>query len=242
MCYLYSFKVVILVYVPVINLSVFIFYPFCLLSRNGLEPFKYFFLLPTLILLSFVSRGCWSDISEGKCFLPGTSALQAGSCSTGVFSRVQLQFAQDPGLLFWRQPLTEHAVPQHQTSTASKYSAVPISMIHVAINPPASNFPQQFSCVFDETPLCEHYPPASQRTNFWKIPLFQRYGNFPPFNEPMVCLLQQDPDHRWRTSPFGCSDSSCRKRLLFIFFIPILELPLSLLHLFFITLSPCYPT
>lgn len=152
------------------------------------------------------------------------------------------------GLLFWRQPPTVHAVPQHQTSTASKSSAVPISVTHCGRQPTSQQLPPAILlgvlCI--GTPLMRHLSvntfPQNPRGQI--SGKFHYYGTMTTSRRSMSQWCVHSDKiliAAWRTSSFGCSVSPCRKWLLFIFSIPILELPSFLLHLFFITLSPCYP-
>lgn len=171
---------VILVCVPVINVLVFTYHPFCLLSENGFEPCKY---------VSFANcynfKLCQQKMLEWHfrraCRVGFLLAASYGACRS-----------------------------QHQTSTALKPSAVSMSVAHGAWQcPPASNFPQQPTWVFlywdasDDTPPCVQLFPAPPRTSFWKFPLVWQHGNFSAIQSASAVLAPQDFDLRLKDLNLG---------------------------------------
>lgn len=241
---------VILACVQVINLLVFFSYPFCLLSWNGFEPLKYFFFANchTFKLCQwralewhFRRKGfsSWSQCSLGRllrhrCLImcPASTCPGPRACSVGFYS--------GDSLLQCMQFLSTK-LPQLQSLLQC-----PFLWFIVADNPPASNFPQQSSwvlfvleCLWWDTTLWTLFPSilenkfleSSTIVALWQLPAIQWANGVSAPTDLDLCL---------EDLTLGCSISPYRKCLLFIFSIPILELPLLFPHLFFIILSPCY--
>lgn len=147
----------------------FSFTLFCLLSKNGFEPVKYYLCqLAKGSALSVESTGV--TFQRGRVFLPGLISHLASSCSTAVSSNIHLlghiQLFQGPALqcglfLLSLVSCTEHRffstkLPPHESS------AVSIPMTHSGRQhhqPATSPATLLYRGVSDEVPPCEQYFP-----------------------------------------------------------------------------------